>query len=119
MMSVFPSYAELLISGYGEKRESVLLRTEMESGPPKQARIKSRVMVERAVAIRLMSLADYQAFVAWFALDLDEGAGWFDFNDPVSGVSKPARFVGGGLEATPTTARLNGWTINAKIETWG
>lgn len=117
-MPSFPSYAKILSTGFSEKRESALLRTEMESGPPKQARIKSRVLVERAVAILLMSNADYIAFVAWFSEALNEGVAWFDFKDPVSQMTKQARFVGGGLEGTPSGA-LSTWTINTKIETWG
>ena len=117
-MPSFPSYAKILFAGFSEKRESALLRTEMESGPPKQARIKSRVLVERAAAILLTSNADYLRFVDWFSKDIDEGTAWFDFKDPVSQTTKQARFVGGGLEGTPSGA-LSTWTINTKIETWG
>lgn len=117
-MPSFPSYAKLLADGYAEQRDSALLRTEMEDGPPKQARIRSRVMVTRPVTILLQSKADYQSFITWFSVDLDEGADWFDFTDPVSNTVKQARFVGEGLTAMPTSA-LQVWTISAKIETWG
>lgn len=118
-MDTFPAYAKLLFDGYAEQRESALLRTEMESGPPKQARIKTRVMVTRPVSIWLQSKADYLSFVAWFSDTLDEGAGWFDFADPVSGTTRQARFAGGGLDAQPVQASLTDWTVKAKIETWG
>ena len=117
-MATFPTYAKILASGLAEQRESALLRTEMESGPPKQAKIKSRVMVTRPVSILLQSRADYLSFVDWFADDLNEGSDWFDFTDPVTHTVKQARFVGGGLEASPE-AGLTLWTINTKIETWG
>ena len=117
-MATFPAYAKILASGFAEQRESALLRTEMESGPPKQAKIKSRVMVTRPVSILLQSRADYLSFVDWFAEDLNEGSDWFDFTDPVTHTVKQARFVGGGLEASPE-AGLTLWTINTKIETWG
>ena len=117
-MAKFPAYAKILASGFAEQRESALLRTEMESGPPKQAKIKSRVMVTRPVSILLQSRADYLSFVDWFADDLNEGSDWFDFTDPVTHTVKQARFVGGGLEASPE-AGLTLWTINTKIETWG
>lgn len=117
-MPTFPSYAKLLYAGFSEQRESALLRTEMESGPPKQAKIKSRVMVTRPVSILLESRADYLAFVEWFITDLNEGSAWFDFFDPVRRVIKQGRIVGGGLEGKPT-AGLRVWTINTKIETWG
>lgn len=117
-MATFPTYAKILASGFAEQRESALLRTEMESGPPKQAKIKSRVLVTRPVKVLLQSRADYLRFVDWFADDLNEGSSWFDFMDPVDRTVKQARFVGGGLEASPQ-AGLTVWTINAKIETWG
>ena len=117
-MATFPAYAKLLSNGFAEQRESALLRTEMESGPPKQAKIKSRVMVTRPVTILLQSRADYQSFVEWFSTAINEGADWFDWRDPVSGATKQARFVGEGLEATASGA-LCLWSINAKLETWG
>ena len=116
-MPTFPSYATL-IDGYSEQRESALLRTEMESGPPKQAKIKSRVMITRAVTILLETRSDYLAFIAWFSNDIDEGAAWFDWTDPVSDTVKQARFVGEGLEAAGANA-LSSWSITAKLETWG
>ena len=117
-MATFPTYAKLLADGYAEQRESALLRTETESGPPKQAKIKSRVMVVRPVNVLIQSRADYLSFVDWFVEDLNEGSDWFDLTDPVTNTIKQARFVGGGLEATPQ-AGLTLWTIPLKIETWG
>ena len=117
-MATVPTYAKILASGYAEQRESAVLRTEMESGPPKQAKIKSRVMVVRPVNVLIQSRADYLSFVDWFVEDLNEGSAWFDFTDPVTNTVKQARFVGGGLEATPQ-AGLTLWTIPLKIETWG
>ena len=118
-MATFPSYATLLLDGYAEKRGSAILRTEMESGPPKQAKIKSKVMVERPVKIWLKSQADYLRFIDWFADDLDEGAIWFDFTDPVSNTVKQARFVGDGINGQPLDSGMVDWTIDASIETWG
>ena len=117
-MATFPTYAKILADGYAEQRESALLRTEMESGPPKQAKIKSRVMVTRPVSILLQSRADYLSFVTWFSETLHEGSDWFDFTDPVTRTVKQARFAGGGLDASPQ-AGLDLWTIKTKIETWG
>ena len=117
-MPSFPSYAEISYANFAEQRESGLLRTEMESGPPKQAVVKARVLVTRPVTIILFSKADYIAFVDWFATTLKEGALWFDFMDPVRLTTKQARFVGGGLDGSPM-AGLELWSINTKIETWG
>lgn len=117
-MSSFPSYAKIALAGFAEQRESALMRTQMESGPPKQAKVRSRVMINRPVSILLSSLADYQAFVLWFSQTIHEGADWFDFTDPVDGTTKSARFVGGGLDAVPSDSK-NAWSIKTNIETWG
>ena len=117
-MPAWPAYAHLLLAGYGESRAPSLLRTEMEDGPPKQARIKSRVMVTRPVTILLQSRSDYLAFIAWFSETIHEGADWFDWTDPVSGTVKSARFVSDVLQATPAGG-LSVWSVTAKLETWG
>lgn len=119
-MPSFPSYAKILLEGFAEKRESALIRTEMESGPPKQARIKSRVMITRPVTIRLDTLADYNAFCTWYRADLHDGADWFAWNDPISGTSKNVRFTGDGMDSSPLSASSSLWLIRGlKIEGWG
>lgn len=118
-MAAFPSYARILFENYAEQRESALLRTEMESGPPKQAKVRSRVMVRRDVQIRLPSLTDYRSFVAWFSGTINEGADWFDFTDRIDGTVKSARFVNGGLQGRPMRGLNGDWVVKAQIETWG
>jgi hypothetical protein len=116
-METFPSYALIMNDGYAEKRESALIRSDMESGPPKQAKIKSLVLVTRPVKIKLTSVSDYQAFVEWFSVGINEGADWFNFTDPVSKLTGLARFAGGGLDAVPDRGGWV-WTISTTIETW-
>ena len=119
-MPSLPSYAKILLEGFAEQRESALIRTEMESGPPKQARIKSRVMVTRPVQIRLDTLTDYKSFITWFRDDIHEGADWFDWVDPVSGTTKSVRFNGGSLDAAPVASTSSAWVIRGlKLEGWG
>ena len=118
-MTTFPSYARILASGYSEQRESALLRTEMESGPAKQAVVKSKVMVTRSFKIVVSSLAFYRQFVSWYSVSLNEGSAWFSFTDPTTNTVKQGRFVGGGFEASPNASVCDAWTIDAKIETWG
>jgi hypothetical protein len=115
----FPGYAKILFNGYQERRESALLRSEMESGPAKQAKIKSRVMVTRTCNIYLASLGDYKLFVSWYANEISEGALWFTYQDPIAGNAIMARFMDGGLTATPLSDDVDSWQINAKIESWG
>jgi len=95
------------------------MRTEMESGPPRQAKVRSRVMLTRSVKIYLPTKADFQSFESWYAGDLSLGALWFNFIDPVSGTTVLARFVGGGYSAAPLTGGLAAWLVDAKIESWG
>lgn len=115
----FPSYAKILLAGYQQQRESALLRSEMESGPARQSKVRSRVMITRTCTIFLGSLTDYNAFETWYATTLGEGSAWFDYTDPVSGITKSARFVGGGYTATPSAAGIGSWQVSAKIESWG
>lgn len=118
-MATLPSYVKVLLAGFGERRESGLLRTEMESGPPKQLKIKSRVLVTRPVRLRVENNTNYLAFLAWFATTINQGADWFDWTDPVTNTTKSARIVGGELGvAQPLAGVRGGWVIPCQIETW-
>lgn len=119
-MPTWPSYAQILRDGYTVTRESALSRTEMESGPPKQARVRSRVMVRRAVTVRLSTKAHYLSFLAWLSSTINEGASWFDWPDPVDGQTKLARIVASeGIQQTFSGGSMNEWRIPLMIETWG
>jgi hypothetical protein len=117
-METLPSYVNVLFEGYAQRRESALLRTDMEYGPPKQAKIKSLVMITRQASFHLASRIDFQSFEDWYRDDINEGASWFFMNDPVSNTQITARFVGGGYNATPMTADLENWKIAVEIESW-
>ena len=119
-MPTWPSYAHILLDGYAVTRESALQRTDMEDGPPKQARTRARVMVRRAFTVRLDTKADYTSFMTWFSSTIDEGALWFDWADPVDGTVKQARIVASeGLQQTFVGTRMSQWRIPITIETWG
>lgn len=117
-MPSLPSYVRILADGFAEQRENALLRSEFESGPPRQAKVKSRVMVRRPAKLYIESKADYLAFVEWFKADLNEGANWFDWADPVRGTTVQARIVAGDLTASPAPG-LKHWVIPVTLETWG
>lgn len=117
-MADFPSYATLLLQGFNEVRESALMRTEMESGPPKQAKIKSRVLTTRNAQVYLKTKADYLSFRSWYS-SINEGADWFSWRDPVTGTTVQARFAGGGFDASPMAGLRDAWVVKAKLETWG
>ena len=57
-MAAFPAYPKLLFQGFAEKPESAIKRSDNESGPAKQLKTKSRVLVKRNVIYLLTSNAD-------------------------------------------------------------
>lgn len=113
-----PDYAKIARNGFAVQRQSAVLRSEMESGPPKQAKILSRVLVTRSVVFMLDSLADYNSFLAWFRDDISRGAAWFSWTDPVDGAAKLARIVGGVLESEAPAESTRYWRVSCKLETW-
>lgn len=118
-MSALPSYVRIMREGFAEQRgKGSLVRSQMESGPPKQRRVATRTMVTRPVLLRIDTKTNYLAFVAWVETDLNGGADWFTFTDPVDGVSKSGRFVGGEYTGTPRGS-TEYWTVAATLETWG
>lgn len=117
-MATLPSYVKILFDGYAQRRESGILRTEMESGPPRQARFKTRVMITRSAKLYISSKADFQSFETWFMNDLAGGSLFFDMADPVSGATIAARFVGGTYTANPMSAAMQLWEVSCQIENW-
>lgn len=91
----------------------------MESGPPRQAKVRSTVMMTRTCNIYIEGLSNYLAFKTWFSSTLSEGASWFNYSDPVTGTVVQARFVNGGFTATPMLGGMSAWQVQAKIESWG
>lgn len=116
--ATLPSYARIMFDSYVQKHEPAILRTDMESGPPRQAKIRSRVMLTRTVKIVIESLTNFQAFETWFKEDIEFGALFFNMRDPVSKETIEARFVGGEYTARPLTGTLTLWQIEAAIESW-
>ena len=118
-MAAFPAYGRL--SGkYGEKPTSAVLRTEMESGPAKQAKIHSRSMVTRAVTM-IFTSTEYTSFMTWFRDSISRGADWFDWTDPIDDTLKQARIVKGELEAdsfSKSEGDLLSWEVKFLLETW-
>jgi hypothetical protein len=118
-MAALPSYVCILAEGFGVTKESALMRTEMDSGPPKQAKVKSRVMVTQSVTFLLNTRADYQAFETWYADDIAYGADWFDYPDPISQTTVQARFKNGGYKSSPLSPNMDQWKVMVEIEYWG
>lgn len=117
--ATLPAYAKLMFDSYSQKREPAILRTDMESGPPRQAKIRSRVMLTRTVKIVIESLNNFNSFETWFKNDLQYGALFFNMTDPVTKTTIEARFVSGEYTSRPMASTLNVWQIDAEIESWG
>lgn len=117
-MPTLPAYVSILAAGYAEQPEATVARTEMESGPPKQARVRSTGMVRRPVNLRIDSNANYLLWVIWVRDTLAGGSLWFDYSDPVTGSTKTARIVNGQYDASPGSGVAQ-WTIKTSFETWG
>lgn len=117
-MPTLPTYVKILADGFAEQRENTLLRSEFESGPPRQARIKHRAMIRRPAKLLIETKANYLAFLDWFSTELNEGANWFDWTDPVRSTTVQARIVAGDLTASPAPG-LAVWMIPVTLETWG
>lgn len=119
-MPTLPSYAKIMAAGYAEQPQPTVLRTEMESGPPKQARVVSRGMVVRPVQLRIDTLANYLAWRTWVKDTLQGGALWFDYTDPLTATTLSARLINGQYEAAPGNgASLTLWVVKCSFETWG
>jgi hypothetical protein len=118
-MATLPSYVKILYEGYIQQKESAVLRTDFETGPPRQARVKSRTMKTRTAKLFIDSKENFLLFETWFADDLQQGALFFTMADPVSGSNIEARFVGGIYSAQPMTPALNLWQLECQIESWG
>jgi hypothetical protein len=117
-MATLPSYVKILFDGYAQRRESGILRTEMESGPPRQARFKTRVMITRSAKLYITSKANFANFETWFMNDLAGGSLFFNMPDPISGTTISARFVGGTFTANPLSSAMADWEISCEIENW-
>jgi hypothetical protein len=120
-MAAFPAYALLQFEGFDERPQDAVLRTNMESGPAKQAVLQSRVMIQRQVSYILLSNADYQSFKTFVRTTLHMGVDWFDWTDPSDTLVKQGRIVNGysGITFQPRRKNLSRWTATFQLETWG
>lgn len=79
----------------GEEPGTVVERTEMERGVPKQRRIASDVRVERDVVLYFTAKANIATWETWFYTTIHAGQDWFDWTDSRTGATVQARIVGG------------------------
>jgi len=114
----FPTYGKNLLAAYREQPAPLMRRTDMESGPSKQARIARRRLVPRSCSYQYTQ-AEYAQFKAW--VDSEGAVNWFDWIDPFDGSTKQARLQLGQYEARPVSAgagRTLDWIVTLTLETY-
>lgn len=115
-MASLPSYARVLQDGYGEESDFGVIRTSMDNGIAKQRARYSKAIVTRDVQILVLNKADKGSLDDWIRDDLNGGAAWFDFTDPLTSTVKQARLVGGKIKwSSPGVV----WIASGQIETLG
>ncbi|TXI23131.1 MAG: hypothetical protein E6Q67_04950 [Roseateles sp.] len=118
-MAVFPPNTKFDWQDLALTPESIVQRSEMERGIPKQQRTQSDARVEVQMTVHHDTKAEAAAFEDWFFDDLMGGQGWFDWTHPVTGTVVQARVVDGQLGplkfAQPT---LQASSRSFKIEYW-
>ena len=113
-MAAFPA-GKITFSGYKQQRISNVIRSDMESGPAKQALRSSRDYIRFPVSY-LFTKAEFVAFDTWVT-DTIKIVGTFDWVDPLSGSTLQARIVGGDIsDARPLNPHLENWIVNMVLE---
>ncbi|NYT38867.1 hypothetical protein ERD78_18880 [Allopusillimonas soli] len=115
-MATFPSYAKILLPGFSEEPDYGVLRTDMDGGLAKQRPRWNKPVVTREATILVYNLADKLAFDEWAGQELTGAAGWFDWLDPLDGVTKKTRIVGGKYRWTSPGVV---WLAQCQLETIG
>lgn len=116
-MATLPSYVKILEGGYGEESDYGVLRTEMDGGIAKQRPRWSKAIVTRDVTLEVYGTTEKASFDTWAKTDLNGGAGWFSWTDPLDSTSKQARIVGGKYKWGEPNGPI--WQATCQIETIG
>lgn len=95
-MAAFPPGLCVLFDT-SETPETVVLRSEMERGIPKQRRFAADARITMPISVVFYSAQEAKDFDDWFYGDIGAGTDFFDFVDPRSGQTVQARIVGGEL----------------------
>jgi len=113
-MAAFPD-GKLLHSGFKQSTMADVLRTPMDSGPPKQALLSSRKYKEFDVTYNFTK-AEFIAFNT-FVEDTILFIGSFDWTDPLSEAVVTARIIGGDVsDAQPLNPHLENWIVRMRLE---
>lgn len=100
-MSAWPSDARVMISGFGEKFDPSVRRTEMERGMAKQSIINTHVEQEINVTVIFESKQASINFEEWYFNEIKR-IGYFNIKHPRTGQLLEARIKKGDIgELTP------------------
>ena len=113
----FPSIGILTTTGFSETPHANFVRTNMEQGFAKQAKRSAVSLVRRTVRY-VLSEAEYATFKTFFYDTAEHGNLFFNWTDPVDGVTKDTRIVEGTFSAVPLTARWNFYEVTMTFETY-
>lgn len=114
-MATFPTGGKLTASGFRRSRMSNVVRTDMESGPAKQALRSSRDTIRFPVTY-LFNNIEYVIFDAWVKNTINK-VGWFTWTEPFRGAVVQARIVNGDIsDAAPLNPHMADWVVSFEIE---
>lgn len=116
-MAIFPTYAKILVEGFGEEPDYGVLRSEMDGGIAKQRPTRSKAIVTRDVTLMVEGYSNKALFDEWIRGDANSGTAWFDWNDPLLKITRQARIVGGKYKWGEPNGPI--WKASCQIETLG
>jgi hypothetical protein len=116
--AIFPDYGVLLTQGYAENPQPAVLRSEMEGGLAKQARIRSFASHSRPLSYQF-TLLEFRRFKNWFRNNTGRGADFFYWRDPFDDfTTKLARMVNGHYQANLVNGDALDWLVTFELETY-
>ena len=118
-MAAFPTWVKYDWPDLAEAPDSVVERSEMERGVPKQRRVASDARVEMPMTLRFASKTEAANFETWFYTTINAGQDSFDFVHPRTGATVQARVVCGllgPLRFEQRTLQMSNRAI--KLEYW-
>lgn len=116
-MATFPDYINIDMRAYKIEPQQVVLRSDFEDGPPKQSEFNSKQLDHIIIVGYIQTNANFQSWQTWYRTTIKHGADWFDWEDPVDGVTKLARIVNGTVKQSHLQD-WERWRVEFKIEVW-
>ncbi len=96
-MAAFPTYLDYSWRDFSESEQSMVIRSEMDRGVPKQRRILSDTMVSVTINVHFRSKKQESDFMTWFDSAIGSGTDWFSWYHPRMETYVIARIVAGSL----------------------